>query len=182
MKQTPAFFAFNRGIVSPLGLTRTDQKRIALSAETMDNFISRTLGSMSFRPGFAYIGATASNAAARLLKFVFATSDVAIVELTNLVMRIWIQDVVLTRVSVTSSVTNGTFNGNITGWTNGSDSGGTASYEATNHLKLDSNGTARALAYQEVTVAGANISKEHALAITINRGPVTLRIGSTLGA
>src|SRR3990167_8042211 len=182
MQQTPAFFAFNRGIVSSLGLARTDQKRIALSAETMNNFIVRVLGSMSFRPGLAYLGATSGNNAARFLKFVFATSDVALVELTDVLMRIWINDALLERVAVTTAVTNGAFNTNITGWTDGSDSGGSVSWDTGNYMKLVSNGTARALGYQEVTVAAANQNKEHALRIIINRGPVALRVGSSLGA
>ena len=55
--------------------------------------------------------------------------------------------------------------------------GGAATYEATNHLKLVGNGTARAIAYQAVATANANI--EHALRIVIARGPVTLRVGSS---
>lgn len=181
MKQNSALFAFNRGLISALGLARTDQKRTALSAETMDNWICRVLGPMSLRPGWAYLGATASNAAARYLKFIFGTSDTALIELTALVMRVWISDALITRGSVSTAVTNGTFTGNITGWTDDSDAGGSAAYEATNKLKLVSNGTARAIAYQEVTVAGGDQGDEHALSITIDRGPVTLRVGSTNG-
>ncbi len=182
MREVPAIYAFNRGIVSPLGLARIDQKRIALSAETQDGFIARVLGSMSFRPGLAYIGATLSNAAARYLKFIFATSDTALVELTDSYMRVWIADALLTRGSVSTAVTNGTFSGNITGWTDGSDAGGSAAWDTGNYLALTSNGTARALAYQLVTVAAPDRGNEHALRIVIDRGPVTLRIGSTLGA
>ncbi len=181
MREIPSLLAFNRGLVSPLGLARIDQKRIGLSAETMTNWIPRVLGSMSLRPGLGYIGSTASNAAARVIPFVFATTDSALCEFTDSAMRIWIQDTLLTRVSVSSAVTNGTFSGNITGWTDGSDSGGAIAFESGNFLKLTGNGKARAIAYQAVSVSAADQSKEHGLRIVIARGPVTLRIGTALG-
>ena len=135
MREYPALFSFNRGLVSPLGLARTDQKRISLSAETMENWISRVLGPMSLRPGWQYIGATYQNAAARLLQFVFATNDTSIVELTNGIMRVWINDVLLTRPSVATAITNGTFITNITGWTDGSDVGGAIAWDTGNLMK-----------------------------------------------
>lgn len=176
-QQIPALFAFNRGIVSEFALARVDQKRLAFSAQQMENVMSRVLGPMSLRPGTGYIGGVYGNAAARFLKFIFSTSDTSKVELTDQLMRIWINDVLLTRPSVTAPVTNGTFAGNITGWTDGSDAGGVASYEATNHLRLVGTGTARAIAYQAVGTANPNT--EHALRIVIARGPVTLRVGSS---
>lgn len=181
MREYPALFAFNRGIVSPLGLARTDQKRVSLSAETMTNWIARVLGSMSFRPGLGYIGATNSNAKPRYIPFIFATDDTALVEFTDSTMRVWIEDTLLTRVSVSTAVTNGTFAGNITGWTDGSDSGGSIAWDAGNYMRLTGNGTARAIASQAVTVASADQAKEHGLHVTIQRGPITFKVGTSLG-
>ena len=178
-EQVPALFAFNRGIVSELALARVDQKRLAFSAQQMENVMSRVLGPMSLRPGTGYKGATYTNSAARNLKFIFATSDTALVELTDQLMRVWINDTLLTRPAVTAPVTNGTFAGSIAGWTDGSDAGGAATYAATNQMQLVGNGTARAIGYQAVATANAGI--EHALRIVVTRGPVTLRVGSTLG-
>src|SRR6185312_7438907 len=180
MREYPSLYAFNRGLVSPLGLARTDQKRVALSAETMTNWIPRVLGSMSMRPGFGYIGATASNAAARFLPFIFATDDTALAEFTDEAMRVWIDEVLLSRISVGTTITNGTFSSNITGWTDGSESGGSATWQTGNYLNLTSNGTARAIAYQQVTVAVADGTKEHGLTVIIARGPVTFKVGSSL--
>lgn len=177
--QVPAIFAFNRGIVSEFALARVDQKRLAFSAQVMQNMLSRVLGPMFLRPGQGYKGTTYSNAAARYLKFIFSTSDTSLVELTNTLMRVWINDVLLTRPAVSAVVTNGTFAGNITGWTDGSDAGGAATYEASNHMKLVGNGTARAIGYQAVTIVETGV--EHALRIVIDRGPVTLSVGSALG-
>src|SRR3990167_4598954 len=181
MREAPALYAFNRGLVSPLGLARTDQKGVGLSAEIMLNWIPRVLGSMSLRPGMQHIGATASNAEAKYVPFIFATDDTALVEFTDSVMRVWIDDVLLTRVSVSTTITNGTFAGNITGWTDGSDSGGTIAWESGNYMNLTGNGTARAIGYQALTVSSADQTKEHGIKIVIERGPVTFKVGTSLG-
>ena len=95
--------ALNRGLVSPLALARVDLKRLALSAETYDNWMPRTMGSMMLRPGLAHIGSTKSDAAAVHIPFVFGTEDTALVELTASVMRVRIDDVIVTRPAVTST-------------------------------------------------------------------------------
>lgn len=176
-----AFLAFNRGLVSPLGLARADVKRLALSAEEMTNWIPRVLGSMSMRPGLGFTGRTQADATARYLPFIFATNDVALLECTALLMRVWISDALLTRPAVATAVTNGTFAGNIAGWTDGSDGGGTAAFAAPNLLRLTGNGTARGLGYQQVAVAAADQGIEHALRIVVSNGPVILRVGNALG-
>lgn len=181
MRQVNALYAFNRGVISPLGLARVDQNRVSLAAEEMENFVPRVLGSMALRPGFAYLGNTKSNNAARMIPFVFATGDTALIELTATNMRIWIEDDLLTRPSVSTAVTNGTFSGNITGWTDGSDSGGVAAWDTGDYLKLTSNGTARAIATQTLTIGTSDQNVEHGLKIIIDRGPITLRVGSSSG-
>lgn len=177
---TSVLLALNRGLVSRLGLARIDLKRLALSAEVMTNWIPRVLGSMSIRPGMAYIGATRSNAAARFLKFIFATTDTALLELTDSVMRVWISDELLTRPTVTAAVTNGTFASNLTGWTDSDESGATSAWASPGYMELIGDGTARAIREQQVTVNETDT--EHALRIVIARGPVYLRVGSTSGA
>lgn len=176
MRQIQGSVAFNRGLVSPLGLARTDQKRVALGARTMVNWMPRVLGSMSFRPGLGYIGGIAGNNPARMLPFIFATTDTALVELTDSILRIWINDVVLTRVAVSSAITNGTFAGNINSWTV---SGGNVTYAAPNQLQMVANGTTDETAYQAVSTTSSGT--EHALRIVVNRGPIRLRVGATAG-
>jgi hypothetical protein len=178
---TTVLLALNRGLVSRLGLARVDIKRVSLSAETMTNWIPRVLGSMSVRPGLAYIGATLSNAAARFLKFIFATTDTALIELTDSALRIWINDTLLTRPSVSTSVANGTFNTNLTSWTDNDEAGATSAWASPGYMELVGTGTARAIRDQQVTVSGANVGVEHALRVVIARGPVYLRVGSTSG-
>ena len=171
-----SLMAFNRGLVSNLGLARMDVKRIALSAETMTNWMPRVLGSMGIRVGWKYLGSTKSDAATKMLPFVFATDDTALLELTNIAMRIWVDDALVTRPTVTAAVTNGSFPANIASWTDSSEAGGTLSWHASGYMQLVGDGTDAAIADQQVTVNEAGT--EHALRITIARGPVTLLVGS----
>jgi hypothetical protein len=180
-REKTELLAFNRGLISRLALARQDLKRMAFSAETMTNWMPRTLGSMMLRPGLGYLGSTASNAAARFLPFIFRTDDTALLEFTSGAMRGWIDDSVLTRGSVSSTVANGNFDSNLTSWTDSDEAGGTSVWVAGGYMGLTGNGTAAAIRDQQVTVAAADQGDEHALRIVIERGPVTLRVGSTSG-
>lgn len=178
-RSIPSLFSLNRGVVSRLGLARMDVKRLAMAAQVQTNWMPRVLGPMSLRVGWKYLGATLGNAAARFLKFIFATDDTALLELTDLQMRIWVNDALLTRPAVTSAITNGTFAASLAGWTSHDESGATSSWVAPNYMQLVGSGTARAIQEQQVTVA--NVGVEHAIRIIIARGPVKLRVGSTSG-
>lgn len=173
--------AFNRGIISPLALARVDLKRSALSAETQSNWMPRALGSMMLRPGMKYIGATASNNAAQCVEFVRSLSAMHILEFTNAAMRIWTNDALLTRVAVSSAVVNGDFTANLGSWTDNDDVGGTSAWVTGGYMGLTGNGTAGAIRDQSINVAVADQGKVHALRIVIQRGPVILRVGPTVG-
>lgn len=178
-KSNTSILAFNRGIISRLGLARTDLARMQLSAETQTNWMPRVLGSMMLRPGFQYIGATRSNLAAIHIPFIYATDDTAIIELTNTVMRVRVNDEIITRPSVTSAVSNGTFGTDLTGWTDNDESGATSAWKTGGYMSLIGSGYGAAIREQAVTVSGGNVGVEHALRITIQNGPVTLRVGSS---
>jgi hypothetical protein len=178
-KINTALYAFNRGLVSQLALARIDIDRLALSAETFVNWMSRALGSMMLRPGAAYIGATASNNQAKFIPFIFSTDDVALVEVTTALVRVWVSDALVTRASVTAAITNGTFTSNIASWTDDDESGAVSAWVTGGYLGLTGNGTNFAIQTQQVTVNEANT--EHALSINIARGPVIFRCGSTSG-
>lgn len=178
-KENVALVAFNRGLISRLALARTDIKRTAFSAATMTNWMPRVLGSMMLRPGLAYTGAV--TAAARMIPFVFATDDTAILEFTAGAMRVWVNDSLVTRASVSSAVTNGSFTTDLTGWTDNDDSGGTSVWVTGGYMGLTGNGSAFAIRDQTVTVSATDQNVEHALRIVIQRGPAVLRVGSTAG-
>lgn len=181
-RENVALLAFNRGLVTPLALARTDIKRTALSAETMTNWMPRVFGSMMLRPGTEHLGSSLSDAKANFLPFVFSTDDVALVEITGGNVRVWVDDEVVTRGSVSSSVSNGDFDTNLTGWTDADDAGGVSDWETGGYMGLTGNGTAAAKRRQQVTVASADQGDEHALRIVVERGPVTLKVGSSAGA
>lgn len=178
-KENFSLLSFNRGLISPLALGRVDLPRTALSAETQTNWMPRTLGSMMLRPGLEYIGATYNNAAARFIPFIFSATDFALLEMTANKMRVWRNDALITRASVSTAITNGAFTSNVTGWTDADEAGSTSAWSTGGYLALTGNGFTSAIRYQEVTVAGANQNVEHALRIVIARGPVILRVGST---
>lgn len=177
-RERTELLAFNRGLISRLALARQDLKRMAFSAETMTNWMPRAMGSMMLRPGLGYIGATASNAAARYLPFVFATDDTALLEFTNALMRVWIDDALITRASVSSAVANGNFDSNLTSWTDNDEAGGASAWVTGGYMGLTGNGTAAAIRDQTVTVGASDQNVEHALRIVIERGPVVLRVGT----
>lgn len=107
--QNVARLAFNRGQVSPLALARTDIDRVELSAEVMTNFMPRVLGSMMNRPGLKYVDTTLSNNYAQHLPFVFSLDDKALLEFTNMSMRVRVDDAIIERTSVSTTVRGGDF-------------------------------------------------------------------------
>lgn len=173
--QSLPFLSFNRGLISPLGLARIDIPRGRLSAEVMTNCIPRVLGSMMLRPGFGYIGTIPGQE--RLLPFVFANDDTAIIELTNLTARIWVDDALLVRPAVTATITNGGFNTNLTGWTDASGGTGTTAFVAGGYMGLTGGSTEAdfGLRFQNITLVESGV--EHALEITVARGPVRVFVG-----
>lgn len=174
----PSLFSLNRGVVDRRGLARADVKRLSMAAQLQTNWMAKVLGPMMLRPGFAYIGTILNNAPTRFLKFIFATNDLAELELTDSSMRVWINDVVLARVAVATVIVNGDFTADLTGWTS-FDAAGAVSSWAAGKLQLLGNGTARAIREQHVTNASPGI--EHGIRIVVARGPVMMRIGSASG-
>lgn len=174
----PSLFSLNRGVVDRRGLARLDVKRLALAAQVQTNWMPAVLGPMALRVGFGYLGGILNNAACRFLKFIFATNDLAELELTDSQMRVWINDAVLARSAVATTITNGDFTTDLAGWTQIDAAGAVSSWTA-GKMQLQGNGTARASREQVVTNASPGI--EHGIRIVIARGPVMLRIGTSTG-
>lgn len=179
------FFSFNRGEVAKAALARVDVERLRLAAETQVNFLPTVLGAMMIRPGMQYLGSTRSDAAGRLIPFVFNNSDLALLELTNATMRVWTVDddteTLVTRPTVATTVTNGDFSAS-TGWT--LTATGTGASATISGGKLTLSSPARGGIAQgkvTVTVASGDQNVEHGFRIVVDRGPVTFRAGSTDG-
>jgi hypothetical protein len=178
-KGAPAILAFNRGLISRLALARVDLKRMAFSAETQVNWMPRAMGSMMLRPGWQYLGDAPSRPL--YLPFIFSTDDTALVELTELRMRVWVGDRVVNRRSVATATLNGAFDTDLAFWTDNDEAGGVSSWNSSTHMQLLGTGTAAAIRDQQVTVAAVDQGVEHALRLVVVRGPVTLRVGSSSG-
>ena len=184
-EQNVALYAFNRGIISPLGLARTDFKRTALSSTIQTNWMPRLFGSMMLRPGTELIDGTYNNQNAIHIPFVFSTTDTAIIEMTPNVMRVRVGEQPISRVSVGTAILNGNpFAPGLTSWTDSSDTGGVAQYQnSTLYLNGDGNNYGRI--YQKVPVALADQGKLHAIRIvvlrgdTVTGGDVQIQVGST---
>lgn len=171
--------AFNRGLLSRLGLARIDLKRTSLSAEVMTNWMPRVLGSMMLRPGLRYNHSTRSNLVAKLIPFIFSSTDNDLIEVTDSAIRITGGLSPLARNTITATISNGAFTSNLTGWTDADESGGASAWVTGGYMGLTGNGTNSAVRYQLVTVVES--TDVHSLDIVIARGPVNLRIGSTIG-
>lgn len=179
MRQAIALLAFNRGLISVLGMARADIKRVAMSAEVSLNWMVRVLGSMMLRPGLGWLGSTAGDAASKFLPFIFSASDTALIEMTNLLMRVWISDALLTRPAVTSAVAGGTFPSaaDLTAnWTDNDEAGAASAWVAAGQVGFTGTGTKAAIRRQTVAVVEAGV--EHALRVVITRDPITIRVGS----
>lgn len=179
MREINSLFSLNRGVIDRRGLARLDVKRLAMAAEVQTNMMPRVLGSMSLRPGLGYLGGIYGNNACRMLKFIFSTADTALLEMTDSTMRVWIDDELVTRPTVTATVTNGTFPTDLSGWTDNDEAGATSAWVSPGYMELV--GTGSSFAIRDQAVALTNLYVEHALRIVVARGPVMLRVGSTSG-
>lgn len=170
--------SFSVGQQDKKHLPRVDLERMRLAAEQQENLLPLTSGPGFMRPGLQYISTTASNAICRVKEFVFGATDAALMEFTDQLFRVKVDDVLVTRPAVTAAVQSGTFAAS-TGWALTATSGATCTVSG-GFLNLTALARgSRATATQTVTVN--QIGTEHALRVVIDRGPVTLRVGSTSG-
>lgn len=169
---------FSTGEYSVAGLARIDQESTRLAAETQENLFPHAIGKGQARPGTGYIANTRANVRSRLLPFVRDINDVALLVLTNGYLRIVINDVVLTRPDVLSSITNGDFSSSV-GWTQSATSGASTTI-AGGTLRMDANARGSS-AYCERLATTASLGTEHAVEIHVTRGPVRFCCGSSSG-
>lgn len=184
MRQNVQVITFNRGIVDARALSRIDIEKIMQSCEVQTNYLPSILGSMMLRQGTAYKNETKSNLTAQLIPFIFSSSDSAIIEFTNGIMRVLIDDVVLTRPTVSTVITNDEFTSNLTGWTDVSEAGASVIYSLVfggSARFLGANNGKRAILRKTLSVGSGDIGTEHGIRIYMPRGRITVRIGSTTG-
>lgn len=177
-KVSTYFHSFNVGLHDSTALTRVDLERMRLAAEVQTNFLCRATGPAFLRPGTEYITTTADNSRAVLKEFIFGVSDAALMEFTSQRMRVMVNDTIISRPSVSSTVTNGDFS-DATGWNTTGTGGGTATISG-GFLVLNGT-TVEGVAKCSRSVSTSDPGTEHALRIVVDRGPVFFRCGSTAG-
>jgi hypothetical protein len=94
----------NRGLISPKALARVDLDRTRLSAEVMTNWLPKSQGHMTIRPGTKYLGSSFNDSGAEFMEFVATTTDVALLEQTKNKMRVWIDDALMGRPAVSATL------------------------------------------------------------------------------
>lgn len=170
--------AFNVGVHDKTALTRVDLERMRLAAEDQTNILCRATGPGFMRPGTQYLTPSAGSAECRLKEFIFGATDAALFEFTNQALRIIVDDVVVTRQAVSSTVINGDFSSS-TGWDTTSIGGGVTTITGG---KLNLNAVCiEGVSQCQRSVTTASPGVEHALRIVVERGPVVFRCGSTSG-
>ena len=173
--------AFNRGIVDKKATARGDVKRIAMSAEEQMNWVPQTLGAMTLRPGWEYLGSLATTAGAvKMIPFVFSLDDTALVEITDEKLRFWVDDALVTRASVSTAFTNGTFDTDLSSWTDNDEGVDAVSEWLTGgYMRLTGGGANGAKRSQTLTIGAPDQNVEHAIRIVVSAGSCLIRVGST---
>jgi len=166
---------FNRGEVDDLALARDDVVRINNSSSLTENFFPLRLGPMQYRPGLENLDSVLGET--YLVEFIGATDDTAILEFTNNTLRIWINDALLTRTAVTSTITNPNFDTDLTGWTDSSGAGSSTAFKTGGFASLTGNVTSSAVLFQ--TIGSTQTGVEHTLNIVIERAPLLLKLGTS---
>lgn len=177
------YHALNVGVIDADKLHRIDLEHMRLAAEDQTNFFCDAVGRMFLRPGFGHIATLYGGAKGKLIPFIAGSSAAYMIELTPGYMRVLdcSTDTIVTRASVSTTIQNGTDFAASTGWTLASTSGQTTAI-ASNKLTLSARAHGgKAVAYNAVTVAGGDQATEHAIRVNVDRGPVTFRVGTTVG-
>ncbi len=179
---TRELLAFNRGVISPRGLSRIDLERMAMSAETQTNWVPRVLGSMMIRPGLEYIGSGRfPTFPFRNIPFTFGVDDTAMLEMGITYMRVRINDVPVFFPATVDTITDPSFNSplgvGVNDWQDVSDTNGVA-LNVAGDAKIHGDGTDFGIIRQRVAVTDVGI--EHALEVSVREGPVRFKIGSAV--
>jgi hypothetical protein len=175
-KPNVPLLAFNRGEIGKHALGRIDVDELRLAAQTQVNWMPLAVGPMMLRPGLQFIGKTHLDSAARLFPFVFSAGDTAILELTDSLLRFWVNDALLTAPSVSTTVSSGDFSSSA-GWTLTNSPGSEATIAGGTLLLECRPIGGSATADQLISVAPADRDVVHRLRIVVARGPITFQAG-----
>jgi hypothetical protein len=187
MRTNAPLYSLNAGEVSKIAVGRVDIAKLRIAGECQINWLPYVLGPMMLRPGLLYTGEVLGDNPAKLVRFVFSKLDTALIELTANAMRIWIDEVLLTRPAVATAIGDPYFV-NTGAWSSANTTAGASVTIAKD--AADDTGSCvltctpvggLAQIAQNVTVAPADRGAEHGIRIVVVEGPVTFRAGSTAG-
>jgi len=163
---------FNRGEIDSKALSRDDVEKVRNSCSLLENWFPIRLGPMQYRQGMGYIGAVAGES--YQLPFIAAADDTAIIELSDNLARVWVDDALITRTTVTSTIANGTFDSDVTSWSDADEAGAASVWGNGGYMDLLGTGNTSAIRHQTIT---AETGVEHGVRIIIADAPVTVKIG-----
>ncbi len=106
MKANAPIYSLNAGEISKIALARVDVAKLRMAAACQLNWLPYVVGPMTLRSGLYYIGEILGDAPAKLIRFIFSKLDTALIELTTNQMRIWIDEVLVSRVAVGTSISD----------------------------------------------------------------------------
>src|SRR5262245_59099423 len=171
----------NAGEVSKIALARVDVAKLRMAAACQVNWLPYVVGPMALRPGLFYVGEVLGDAPAKLVRFIFSKLDTALIELTANNMRVWVNEVLVSRAAVATSIGDPFFLG-LGNWLATNTTSGAAATVGGGVCTLSCppvGGLAQI--QQTVAVPPSAFGIEHAIRIVITQGPVVFRAGSTLG-
>jgi hypothetical protein len=174
---TTVYNKFNRGEIDDLAVSREDVEKVRNTSTLMQNWLPMRLGPMKTRAGTEMLGPI-PYAATYFVEFIRDLGDTALIELSPLAARLWVDDAVVSRTAVTTSWINGEFPVNTTGWTDNSGSGSSTAWNSaySGSVKLSGNDDTSAVLYQ--TSVSTQTGAEHGFNIEIAGGPVQVQIGT----
>jgi hypothetical protein len=182
MRANAPLYSLNAGEVSKIALARVDVAKLRMAAACQLNWLPYVVGPMSLRPGLLYVGEVLGDAPAKLVRFVFSKLDTALVELTANKMRVWINEVLVTRTTVGTTIGDPFFQ-NLGSWSTSNTTSGASATIAAGACTLQCQPVGGlAQIQQTISIANADLGKEHAIRIVVAQGPVVFRLGSTAGA
>jgi len=175
-------YALNAGEVSKIALGRVDVAKLRLAAQAQVNFMPWAIGPMMLRPGLNQVGEILNDAPCTLINFVYSKFDTAQLELIDGIMRVRINDVLISRGSVATVVLDPTFTGTGSHWaTTGTTAGCSATVTGGVATLTPAAVGGVAQIGQTLSIASGDQNNEHGLRVVVSNGPVTIRIGSAAG-
>lgn len=172
-------YSLNGGEVGDEGLARLDLERLQFAGSLYENILPRVIGSMTIRPGLEHI-TNIDFGDVQLIEYSYSGTSTLIPILSDGALRVVKDNALVTRAAVATTVQNGDF-ASFTGWTDASAGAATAGV-GSGDLRLTGTVQDSAVARQTISVALADRPIEQALVIDVQRGPVTVKVGSSAGS